>query len=80
MHQFKDERLEYAGLIQIKHDEQLKDLVQLLEIASKLIDVPRDLLSIRENDAAAFKSQFGFNLPVTNRKLSFCTYTLESDE
>lgn len=80
VHQFKDERLEYAGTIQIKHDEQLKDLDQLLEIASKLIDVPRDLLSIRENDAAAFKSHFGFNLPVPTRKLSFCTYAIESDE
>ena len=80
LHKFENERIDYLNSFKIEEYSATEDLDQLLDIACKLLDIPKGLISIVEKDVVDFKSQFGFNLPASPRNLSFCSYAIASDE
>ena len=76
LHPADHHRLEYLRTFKVQPEVPTKDLDQLLDIACKLLGIPKGLISIVERDVVEFKSQYGFNLPASPRNLSFCSLSL----
>ncbi len=78
LHPHDNERIDYLNTFEIDRSLGTTDLDQMLVVACKMLDVPKGLISIVKEDIVDFKSQYGFKLPKTDRKLSFCSYAIAS--
>ena len=53
---------------------------RITSLASKVFAVPIALITLVDSDRQWFKSCYGLDLRETSRKVSFCTYAIQSDE
>jgi len=53
---------------------------RITALASKVFNVPIALITLVDSDRQWFKSCYGVDLRETERKVSFCTYAIQSDE
>ena len=53
---------------------------RITALASKIFAVPIALITLVDSDRQWFKSCYGVDLRETERKVSFCTYAIQSDE
>ncbi|KQC33815.1 hypothetical protein AAU57_11110 [Nonlabens sp. YIK11] len=80
LHHLEDDRLKYLNSFVVQPEVPTEDLDQLLDVACRLLGIPKGLISIVERDVVHFKSQYGFNLPPAPRNLSFCSHAIASDQ
>ncbi len=78
LHPLEGERLEYLDSFEVDWQLATKDLDQMLDLACRMLHVPKGLISIVKEDVVDFKSQYGFKLGKGNKKLSFCSYAIAS--
>ena len=74
LHPREDERNAYLKTFYIDPKRE-KVFDELTELACKLTDVPKSLISIVEKDEVWFKSQKGLELDSSPRELSLCSHT-----
>ncbi|AGC78178.1 signal transduction histidine kinase [Nonlabens dokdonensis] len=75
----EESRLKAIQKLRISRDRE-KVFDELTELACRLTEVPRSLISIVEKDEVWFKSQKGLELNSSKRELSFCSKVIASNE
>jgi signal transduction histidine kinase len=78
LHPREVERLAYLESFHIDAKRE-KVLDELTELACKLTNVPKSLISIVHKDEVWFKSQSGLQLDNSPRELSFCAHATAND-
>lgn len=79
LHTDEKARIEVLKSYHIDPSKQ-KDFDELTELACKLTDVPKSLISIVDKDEVWFKSQHGLQLNSSPRELSFCSHAINSNQ
>ncbi|WP_296313764.1 EAL domain-containing protein [Pseudomonas sp.] len=74
------ERLAALDEYQLVEDDSTLKLDAIVELASKLFDVPTVLVSIVERDRQFFTARKGLEVCETGRDVSFCAHALERDD
>jgi K+-sensing histidine kinase KdpD len=78
LHPKEDERIAYLESFHINPKRE-KVFDELTELACKLTDVPKSLISIVQRNEVWFKSQKGLELDNSPRELSFCSQATVND-
>lgn len=74
------ERLEFLKSFNI-NEERKKDLDELTELASKLTNIPKSIITIVGTDHVISKSMHGVDVPIIiPRELSFCAHAINHNE
>lgn len=73
----RQKMLEETQILDSPPEQAFDDLVYL---AASICDTPFSAISFIDEDRQWFKASFGFQLSELKRNLSFCTYTILSDE
>lgn len=74
------ERLAKVAEYQLKEDDGALDLEPIVQLASRLFDVPIVLVSIVEETRQIFSARKGIDVCETARDVSFCAYALGLDD
>lgn len=76
----EEKRLDYLKSFNI-NEERIKDLDDLTELACKLTNVPKSIITIVDKSHVMSKSQYGLEIPHTSpRELSFCAHAINHDK
>lgn len=69
--------LQATGILDTPSDPHFDRLVRMVSV---LMDVPVALVSLVDRDRQWFKARLGFDLPATEREVSFCAYALHGHD
>ncbi|MGI4776557.1 MAG: putative bifunctional diguanylate cyclase/phosphodiesterase [Janthinobacterium lividum] len=76
----ESDRLAAIAEYQLVEDDGDLQLDAIVQLASKIFDVPIVLVSIVERERQFFSARIGLNICETGRDVSFCAHALEMDD